>query len=106
MPRRKRLPKARRQRTASYLFLSEFVMDEQTTTRLGTTIHAYAVTASLPRITAFRCYARFASVFAGGAVPVMADHRATRWKGSFAGPQHDEHVRDTMAMAAGACRAP
>lgn len=81
-------------------------MDEQTTTRLGTTIHAYAVTASLPRVAAFRCYARYASLFAGGVVPVVADNKATRWKGNFAGPRHAEHVRDTMAGAAGAARLP
>lgn len=81
-------------------------MGEQTTTRLGTTIHAYAVTASLPRAAAFRCYTPYASVFAGGPVPVVTDGRATRWTGDFAGPQHGEHVRDTMARAAGASRPP
>ncbi|MGY3230387.1 hypothetical protein ACVWWJ_001871 [Luteibacter sp. HA06] len=45
-------------------------MEEQSTTRLGTTVHAYAVTASLSSPTAFRCYAPYASLFADGPLPV------------------------------------
>jgi hypothetical protein len=81
-------------------------MEEQSTTRLGTTIHAYTVTASLPSPTAFRCYAPYASLFADGPLPVVADSRATRWRGNFEGPLHGEHVRDTMARAAGVHRQP
>lgn len=76
------------------------------TDRLGTTIHAYAVTAALAPPVAFRCFAPFAAVFAHGPLTVLADPRRTVWPGAFVGPVNGAHVRDTMAAAAGAVRKP
>ncbi|SKC03832.1 glycosyltransferase family 9 protein [Luteibacter sp. 22Crub2.1] len=76
-------------------------MREQRSTRLGSTIHAYAVTAADPNARVFRSYAPYAPLFAEGSLAVIADPRSTRWLGDFNGPVNGEHVRDTMARAAG-----
>jgi hypothetical protein len=77
------------------------------TRRLGDSIHAYAVMAALAaegRASAFVAYRPFAPLFANGALPVLASDHGTQWWSmprAFRGPRHGEHVRDTMARAAG-----
>lgn len=78
------------------------------TRRLGDSIHAYAVMlarAEQGGEPLFRAYTPFAELFAGGPLRVQADHRGSQWQAAsreaFRGPQHDVHVRDSMAQAAG-----
>jgi hypothetical protein len=77
------------------------------TQRLGDSIHAYAVMAALAaegRAHSFVAYRPFAALFAGGPLAVVPDDRGTQWWSrprAFRGPRHGEHVRDTMAKAAG-----
>jgi hypothetical protein len=77
------------------------------TRRLGDSIHAYAVMAALAAEGGagdFVAYRPFASFFARGPLPVSASDRGTQWRPCarpFHGPWHGEHVRDTMAAAAG-----
>lgn len=77
------------------------------TRRLGDSIHAYAVMAALAAEGAagdFVAYRPFAPLFAHGPLPVSASDQGTQWRPDahpFRGPRHGEHVRDTMAMAAG-----
>lgn len=76
-------------------------MREQRTTRLGSTIHAYAVTAAGRSAGIFHCFAPFAPLFVSAGLPIVAHPRSTRWYGEFDRPLHGEHVRDTMARSAG-----
>lgn len=77
------------------------------TRRLGDSIHAYAVVAALAaegRASAFVAYRPFAPLFAHGSLPVLASDHGTLWWSmprAFRGPRHGEHVRGTMAKAAG-----
>jgi hypothetical protein len=77
------------------------------TRRLGDSIHAYAVMAALAaegRVHNFIAYRPFARLFAGGPLAVVPSDHGTQWwsmRGEFPGPRHGEHVRDTMAQAAG-----
>lgn len=77
------------------------------TRRLGDSIHAYAVMAALAAEGAaggFVAYRPFASFFAHGPLSVSASDQGTQWRSDarpFRGPRHGEHVRDTMAAAAG-----
>ncbi|KRE89053.1 hypothetical protein ASG87_05780 [Frateuria sp. Soil773] len=77
------------------------------TRRLGDSIHAYAVTVALAaegKADGFVAYRPYATLFAGGPLPVSASDRGTQWQSlpfAFHGPRHGEHVRDTMARAAG-----
>jgi ADP-heptose:LPS heptosyltransferase len=79
------------------------------TRRLGDSIHAYAVMWALARQdrdVRFHVYAPFAALFPAEPMQVLADIRGTVWKATsrqaFKGPQHGQHVRDSMARAAGA----
>lgn len=52
----------------------------------------------------FVAYRPFAALFAGGPLAVVPSDHGTQWwsmRGAFRGPRHGEHVRDTMAQAAG-----
>jgi hypothetical protein len=77
------------------------------TRRLGDSIHAYAVMAALAaegRADGFVAYRPFVPLFANGPLTVSASDHGTQWWSShqpFRGPQHGEHVRDTMARCAG-----
>jgi len=79
------------------------------TRRLGDSIHAYAVMCALARQDRerrFHAYTPFAALFPDQPMQVLADARGTVWKTTsrqaFKGPRHGQHVRDSMAQAAGA----
>lgn len=78
------------------------------TRRLGDAIHTYAVVASGARAggsPVFSVHADHVDLFAGTELTLLLSTRGTTWMAldakAFAGPRHDEHVRVTMARAAG-----
>lgn len=80
---------------------------QHVTRLLGDSIHAYAVMSALAaegRATGFVAYRPFAPLFANGPLAVSISDDGTQWWSmprAFRGPQHGEHVRDTMAGSAG-----
>jgi hypothetical protein len=78
------------------------------TRRLGDSMHAYAVMRALAtqgRADHFVAFAPFARIFEAGPLPVVPSMRGSEWRArkphAFRGPRHGEHVRHTMARAAG-----
>lgn len=78
------------------------------TRRLGDSVHAHAVMCALAaqgRADHFVAFAPFARIFEAGPLPVVPSKRGSQWQAvtphAFRGPRHGEHVRDTMARAAG-----